>query len=494
MKDFLKLNKDETGIECRFATYVKSPQPGMPDLHLVKEQVHKVDGSIVPTLKPVYDYERPYWIVKKGYRNFKQPKEWIEKDHVNEFYSTQSELLYKAAASLGKPYFRKSIKDLAAESPYLFGIDIKSTAVIKQDYMVQYPELKTEYSVGVFDTEVDVINGTDEITMATFSFGEICFTAVQRSVFKGIANPEQEVKDQTNKYLETYITKRGIKPTLLLVDSEIDVLIETFKIIHAAKPDFLSIWNIKFDITKILEACERANYPIEHLMCDPSVPNEYRSFNFIIGPNQKKTANGTMSPIKPAAQWHTVKCPASFYVIDAMCAYRHTRAGEQEKKSYSLDAILGEELNLGKLKFDAANHLSGLAWHKFMQEFYPVEYVVYNRFDCIGMELLEDKVKDLRVVLPQFSGSSDFEDFKSQPRRKVDVLHWFVQEHNRVMGCTSSALINEELDPMILSRDDWIITLAPALTTREGLKIIEESPDQTTSVYAHIGDLDVSGS
>lgn len=91
-----------------------------------------------------------------------------------------------------------------------------------------------------------------------------------------------------------------------------------------------------------------------------------------------------------------------------------------------------------------------------MQEFYPVEYVVYNRFDCIGMELLEDKVKDMRVVLPQFSGSSDFEDFKSQPRRKMDVLHWFVQKHDRVMGCTSSALVDEELDPMILGRDEWI--------------------------------------
>ena len=123
MKDFLKLNQGEVGIECRFATYVKPPEAGLPDLHLVKEQVHKADGTVVPVVKPVYNYERPYWIVKKGYRNFNQPKEWIEKERVNEFYSTQTDLLYKAASSLGKPYFKKSIKDLAAESPYLFGID-----------------------------------------------------------------------------------------------------------------------------------------------------------------------------------------------------------------------------------------------------------------------------------------------------------------------------------------------------------------------------------
>lgn len=493
MKEFLNLQPNEIGIECRFASYVKTGDSDLPDLHLVKEQVHMQDGTIVPRLKPVYDYQRPYWVVNKGSRNFEQPKEWIERDRVNEFYSTQKDLVYRAAASLGKPFFKKSLRDLAAESPYLFGIDIKSTAVIKQDYIVKYPDFKTEYSVGVFDTETDVLHGTEQITMATFSFGKICFTAVQRSFFKGIANPEKEVQEKTSKYLDTYINSRGIKPVMVIVDSEIDVLIETFKVIHEAMPDFLSIWNLKFDIGKIEEACARANFPIEQLMSDPSVPNEYKSYNFILGPNQKKTASGLVMPIKPAAQWHTVKCPASFYVIDAMCSYKHTRMGEQEKKSYGLDFILGEELNLSKLKFEEASHLTGLAWHKFMQEFYPVEYVVYNRFDCIGMEILEDKVKDMRVVLPQFSGSSDFEDFKSQPRRKMDSLHWFVQGHNRVMGCTSSALVSE-LDDMILDRNDWIITLAPSLVTKQGLKIIEENPNQVTSIYGHVGDLDVAAS
>lgn len=493
MKEFLNLKDGEAGIECRFASYVHPSQYDLPDLHLVKEQVHKTDGSIVPNIKLVYDYQRPYWITNKGQRNYQQPKEWIDRNHVNEFYCSQADLQYRIANSIDKPYFRGSMRDLLAESPYIFGVDIKSTALVKNDYLTRFKEFKTEYTVGVFDTEVDVNNGTNEITMATFSFGEICFTAVQKSCFTGISNPEESVLSATNKYLETYLKARNIKPVLLIVDSEIDVLIETFKIIHAAKPDFLAIWNLKFDIGKIVEACDRSGYPIEQLMSDPIVPNEYKSFKFILGPNQKKTASGLVMPIKPAAQWHTVKCPASFYVIDSMCAYKHTRMGEQEKKSYSLDFILGAELNLGKLKFEAASHLSGLAWHQFMQKYYPIEYIVYNRFDCIGMELLEEKVKDLKVVLPQFSGTSDFEDFKSQPRRKMDALHWFVQEHGKVMGCTSAALVSE-LDSMILNRNDWIITLAPSLTTKQGLQIIKENPLQVTNIYPHTGDLDVAAS
>ena len=489
MKDFLKLNQGEVGIECRFATYVKPPEAGLPDLHLVKEQVHKADGTVVPVVKPVYNYERPYWIVKKGYRNFEQPKEWIEKERVNEFHSTQGDLLFKAASSLGKPYFKKSIKDLAAESPYLFGIDIKSTAVIKNDYMVKYPDLKTEYSVGVFDTETDVIHGTEEIIMATFSFGKICFTAVQKSFFKGVANPEQEVLEKTNKYLEQYITARGIKPVLVIVDSEIDVLIETFKVIHEAKPDFLSIWNMKFDIGKILEACDRANFPVEHLMCDPSVPNEYRSFKFILGPNQKKTASGLVMPIKPAAQWHTVKCPASFYVIDAMCAYKHTRMGEQEKKSYSLDFILGEELNLSKLKFEEADEYAGLAWHVFMQTYYKVEYAVYNIFDCIGVELLDEKTKDLQLVISTQSRASEYTIYNSQPRRLVDDFYFFCRDRGYILGSCSNEMVHE-LDAYVVGMIGHIVTLPSHQTVDNGVRAIKELPDVRTYIRRHVADLD----
>lgn len=493
MKDFLKTKPDEIGKECRFVTYVEPRDRDLPDLHVVKEQIHLKNGIVVPNLKCIYDYERPFYVVNKGNRNFTQPKEWIEKEKTNEFFSTQSNLRDRAASALGMPWFKKSLKDLCAESPYLFGVDIKSTAVVKHDYFEAFPNLKTEFSVGVFDVETDMLNGTDQIMMATFSFRNICVTAVQKSFFSGVMNPEHQVEEMTKKYIGNYIEERSIRSELYIVEDEISVLLKVFERIHEAKPDFLSIWNMVFDIGKIIEACDRANYPIEHLMSDPSVPNEYKYFDFIKGPNKKKTASGLEMPIKPAAQWHTVKCPASFYVIDAMCAYRHTRMGEQEKKSYSLDFILGEELKLSKLKFTQADHVKGANWHIFMQKNFPVEYVVYNRFDCIGMEILEDKIKDMKVVLPQFSGTSDFEDFKSQPRRKMDALHWFVQLHGRVVGCTSSALVSE-LDSMILSRNDWIITLAPSRVTADGLRVIEENPQQVTSIYGHVGDLDVSAS
>ena len=112
---------------------------------------------------------------------------------------------------------------------------------------------------------------------------------------------------------------------------------------------------------------------------------------------------------------------------------------------------------------------------------------MYNIYDCIGVEILDEKVKDLAVVLSQFSDTSDFEDFKSQPRRKCDELHWFFLEHGFVIGTTNSNLAGD-MEKRILGRDEWIITLANALVEKYGLKVIQENPNLITAIFAHVGD------
>ena len=101
--------------------------------------------------------------------------------------------------------------------------------------------------------------------------------------------------------------------------------------------------------------------------------------------------------------------------------------------------------------------------------------------------MLDEKVKDLAVVISQFSGTSDFEDFKSQPRRKCDEMHWYLLENKMVIGTTNKEL-SGPLDKLVLGRNDWIITLANAFTLDAGVKIIKENPNQVTSISLHNGD------
>jgi DNA polymerase elongation subunit (family B) len=303
-----------------------------------------------------------------------------------------------------------------------------------------------------------------------------------------------EAKDKDdNDIIVNLIEKRGIEWELLIVDKEIDIVIECFKRAHEWKPDFVAIWNIDFDIPFVMGACDRAGVDPRDIFSDPSVPEAYRYFKYKQGPKKKKMASGKEMPIKPADQWHTVYTPASFYLIDAMCVYRKLRVAAGELPSYGLDYVLGKEGCIRKLKFEEADGLTKLDWHIFMQSNYKIEYIIYNVVDCISMEELDEKTTDLRFAMPLACGCSDFETFKSQPRRTADALHYFALLNGKVFGTTSDEMATE-LDEKTLSPEGWIVTLPAHLVANNGLKCIEEDPNLRTNIRVHVADLDVSAS
>lgn len=514
--------KANTGYECRFAVYVDPPEQNGKDLHLVKLTKHNEDGTRTPEVKLVYDYQRPFWISNKGSRNYSQHKEWEDKTNLIEFKSTQSKLLSNVSKAIGYPGFRGTLKQLC-ESPYIYGVEILSTAVLKKALMDRYPTLQTTYTIAVSDTETDVVKGTKEIVMMSVTSGSTVFTAVTKDFLEGEVNVQNRFDTAIEKYLGdipdvgNIIKLRNLKCELVIVDNALEVIRAVANKSHELKPDFLAFWNIDFDMTKMLEVFEKYHEDPKNIFSDPIVPKNYRLFKYIRGPKQKKTASGLVTPIKPAAQWHTVKSTSSFYFIDAMCCFKHIRTGKQEEQSYALDAILKRNKLGGKLKFKEAEHLEKLEWHQFMQSRFKIEYIIYNIWDCISIEMLDEKTSDLRLTLPLFSGFSDFENFKSQPRRVVDKLHYFCLEQGKVIGTTppkgnkgnkgnsfsddeddddntEASMSDEDMDKMTLGLEGWIITLPAHQVMDNGLKCIKEYPELRTNIHIQVGDLDVSAS
>lgn len=507
--------EDILGIECRFATYCPPPDYDRSvDLHVVKEIIHKKDGTTQPNLRLWPNYKVPYWVTKKGCQDHTQKKEWENIERLDEYSTTVKDKNMSIAKSLGMNWFKPGESDprLLSRSPYLYGSDILSTAVLKHSYQTKFPDLNTPYTLSCFDTEKDVVNGTNEINMATLSMGGRVFTAVQRSFVEGLTDVENQAHAAFKKYLGAFekvvknkqtgeeevitvdlIQERGLNWEFELVDNEIDILIRCFAKAHEWMPDYVSVWNIDFDMPLMLKACERARLDPKDLFCDPKVPQRFRHFRYKQGKKQKKTASGKVTPIKPADQWHTVYCPASFYWIDGMCVYRKIRSQKGEEPKYSLDYILQKNLGMRKLKFKQADHVSGIDWHLLMQTQFRIEYIIYNVFDCISMEILDEETKDLQLAMPQASGCSDFETFKSQPRRSADALHYFTKERGKIFGSTSDDMVTD-LDQHVLGLDGWIVTLPAHLVADNGLQVIEEYPDLRTNIRGHVGDLDVSAS
>jgi hypothetical protein len=224
---------------------------------------------------------------------------------------------------------------------------------------------------------------------------------------------------------------------------------------------------------------------------DPRVPAKYRHFKYKEGSSQKITQGGKVTPIHPADRWHVATCPATFWFIDSMCTYKKLRIAAGNEPSYALDAILHTHLDLGKLKFTETDHLTGLGWHMEMQRLYKLEYIIYNIFDCIALELLDEKTGDISSAFPVQCGVSEYRSFSQNPRRIADDLHFYCLNNDLVMGSTSDEMVTE-LDKHVIDMNGWIVTLPAFLATGNGLPIIRELPATRSMFFAHNSDQQMS--
>ncbi len=493
-----------TQRECKFAIHVPSRNlQQQPDIHVVKERLTLADGSTRSNLRFIQNFKRPFFITKPSFRNHEQKKETEDLDKVIETKVTQSELRNAVAKALDKPWSKDGLKQLSA-SPFLYGTDMSSTSLIKYEYQKRYPEANSAFSVCTFDIETDVVNGTELLIMATITFQNKCFTAILKDFVKGFSHVEDLLRIKANEYIQDYLEKHGMVPEFYIADDHVDLLKEVFKRLHEWQPDFLAIWNMNFDVPHVLKALQHYGVDPREVLCDPSIPEEYRICRYKQGPNKKVTASGRVIPISPASQWHTLFLTASFYVIDAMCTYKQIRLADQEEPSYALDAILGKRLGIRKLKFEQAEGYSGLKWHQFMQTQYKLEYIIYNIFDSLSMLELDMVTKDLTLTLPSYAGVSDFSEFKSQPRKIADAFYFFCLEHNKVLGTVPPSEQKIETDMEEASDDEeededyndetlnlrgWVTTL-PSHMVVPGLCLIEEDPTIATNIRTHVFDSD----
>jgi len=503
------------GYECRHVVYAKPPERGMPDMHVVKEIIHYKDGTTKPNLRFWKDFEREFGVTKEHERRHRDKKEWERVERLNIYKARQCDLVNKIrqvlkvkdpslynVRTLAAVRTKEEEKTIGVSGAYLYGADILSTAVLKRHYQDKFPHLNTPYVSAPLDIETDVINGTDDPIIIVCAYGKTVHTTILKDFVSGQVNPEERLRKLLMEKLGDVVTRRQIEWKITWCDNAVELITRQFEWIHALKPDFVSCWNIDFDIQRILATLKKYGIDPADVLSDPSVPKPYRFCNYVQGTSQKVTASGVVKSLTPAERWHTLYVPASYYVMDAMCLYYQIRNQEQKEQSYGLDAILNKEIKRGKLKFEGITSVTEgtLEWHQEMQKYYPLEYIIYNFFDGVGMQELEDKIQDMALKLPMFSGCSDFSNFKSQPRRMVDDLHYYCLSHRAedapegLMIATTSNNMRDAIDAKTVDAEGWIITLPAHLVHDNGLQVIKHAPWLRTNFRGHTGDLDVSAS
>ena len=493
--------------ECRFAVHIPANR-NRPDVHLIKERIHLPTGEVVPNLRFVKEMKRPVWFTKHIYRNHEQKKEWEDVDKLDKYMVTQSTVRDTVAELVGTKYSRDSLRNLC-KNPYVYGADVKSSVFIKQMYAAKYPNTFTPYTVAGLDIETDVSDEQRRILMVTVLMDGKTFTAVTEEFLASIPNPLQAINAAIEKYIPEH--KETYKKTIELVRNEVECVARAFDMLHEWQPDLLAIWNMDYDIPTIMNRLIANDIKPVEIMSDPSVPTDMRICNYKRGQDRFVNTNGKGKPLDPSEQWHTLELTASFYVVDAMCIYRRLRLAKSKESSYKLDSILDKELGIRKLSFSAADHLKDKAWHAFMQTRYPVEYVVYNIFDCISMDLLDKKTTDLTITFPMAAQYSDFSDYKSLPKGISDDFFFdFLNDDAVVLAAvgprpeieyvTETIQVEEDDDDPDEEKEerktlatmglrDWILTL-PSMTCLPGIRCVYEDPNMQTYIYTHGFDSD----
>lgn len=509
------------GTECKHVIYGRSVDGSPDDILFVKERIHYNDGTTAPNTRIVRNFLRSFSVTREGNRNHKQKKEWERLDKVMKVNCIQREMTKKAMRALGMGSGIMGMKQVA-RSPYLYGTDISSACLLKQKYMKAYPNLNTDSTVAAYDLETAMENRggikIDEPILGAITFKDKIHLVIRREFFhlKGImtdSEGERLIREAFQKYLGDLpvtdewreknpgkdkldlIKERSLSLRIVFVDSPGQLCASCIATAHEWKPDFLIAWNMKFDLEKTVIALESEGYHLPDVFADPSVPEGYRFFDIRWGQAVKFTADGDRQSLASEEQWHSVIAPSSFYWIDAMAVYHRLRMAGGKQHSYALDFVLNKHLGLRKMHFSFADHIPANdkgQWHTFMQSTYPIEYAIYNIFDDVGLELLDEKTTDVSRLLSSQCGFSEYRHFASQTRRTWDDFHFFCEELG-LIECATSDQMMDELDSKTTSLDGWIATLPSHLILEEdGVQLVEETPGVHSLARTEVADLDVT--
>lgn len=505
-------SKKVVARECRFAIHIPSRKGKTPDVHLIKEIRHYEDGTREPATIFKRDYKRPFGVTKKQFQNHEQKKESEALERLNLFQSTQSDLRFNVARALDKGWSNAQMRELS-KSPFLYGTDVSSSVHIKADYQRQWPEAVSDYNVGYYDIETDVLTGEGDPIMTTLVYEDLIHTTIMSSFYRGYTDVIERITDLFVKTLAKEMPDRKYKLKIELVDDMKSLIKKPIETAHEKQPDFIAIWNLGFDIPEVLSALEKHKVDPAEIFCHPKLPPEMRFCKYKKGKTKKVTASGQVKPMNPSEQWHSLLAPSSFYFICAMSSYRFIRQGSPEEPYYDLDSILEKEKIGGKVRLGAADHLEGLDWHVEMQSKFKIEYAVYHIFDCLRMQQLNEQTGDLTTALPVRCGNSDFAKFNSQTKRLSDKYSQYLQTRGQMIGVvepkdqetefaaadevldeedesnadgSDSQQAPEEVDPYehlneVLSLRKWIITL-PSHQTVLGLPLVIDDPNHRTQI------------
>ena len=435
----------------------------------------------VSKLSIVSNPDRKVWIAKKGlWETYSEKKEYSKLSDVDEFIVPNWQLLEKLKGLLGYKADRYVNKTVLLNDHRLFGADIDIEVLMKQYYMHSTDKVATNIRVGGLDIETSVLGGNEVILNTYVTHEHKVFTAVLAPFLKG--RTEQDIlecvdislkkfREELNPMAQAIYDKYPPEIKLFITNSEVEVMTWIFEQIHREKDDFISIWNMGYDIPFILDRLQFHNIDWARAMCHPEVPKEARVCKWEPDRTKKLT--------HWSHRWDFFHLSGYSQFIDSMCLYSRLRKIEGIESSYALKYIADKILGTSKLDF-------GEAGHPEMQKNRFVEYTAYNIVDALLLPLLDKVTGDIGSLL-LLTENTDLPSFSKQT---VQLKNWFF-DYCKSVGCVPASCYKDQSRPT----DQYVHNtgggvLSPSLAKGTGVAKILET-DEPTSLCVMVSDIDV---
>lgn len=429
---------------------------------------------------------RSFYIAKPQFRDPNSPyyynykKENESLDNLDEYKCINKNLPTEIMKALGESTFGYrglSLKQ-ACNSPYVYGADIPQEVIFKHAINSKVTHGLSKINTGFLDLETSVLpTSKNKVIISSFIDNNYNLYITVLKDFLPKDWTEEDITSHVKERLKNVILDHGLKITIDYFKTETEVILHSLKQVHESNICMCGIWNIDFDIPRIIERLQFLGVDVNMAFNSPKTPKKYRFFQYL--KDHAQVAHIT-------DKWHVAVTGSNVFFYDSMCLYSRERKIKGRKKNYQLGYISSIETDLTKLSFGKEKG------HYEMQNDpnnFP-DYIAYGGLDPSLLRIMESKNNDT-VALISGLNYSRVQDYARATVCLRDDLFAYYKKINRINGSVGTA------DAMMTKWDKYIPAvggnvLDPSLCFGTGLKCLREAPTIVTNISRAVCDIDVS--
>jgi hypothetical protein len=467
------------------------------DAIVIKVHRHNLETKeITPELKVVQNPSRSFYITKPQFRTHKYKREWERLDRLDRYIVKNHDLEIELDKALngytrGNPRLRQ-----LCNSPYVYGADIDIQVLVKRSMQDEFKKSKlpiSKITTGFLDIEASMLSDDHGmINLISVTHENKVYTAILDKFFyridpitnKRIKGNIDELDTFCKGIFKEYIDKYGFTFEYYVGENQLDLVKWILSKIHENKTDFIGIWNLSYDIKQILSKIEECQIHPKDIFSPSFIAKHTRYTEY--KEDTKEVDHFTL-------KWHMLNSTNHAQFIDSMCLYSILRIVKGKETEYGLNFILINEGIGGKLTFKDEDpkleKLSKQDWHRYMQPNKFYEYIAYNQWDTMSLQILEWKNHDI-TAMTSLIKASHVSSYNKTTRRVTDSLHFFCLEKDLILSTAGSNMLTE-FDKLLTKSGGAVAK--PENTFELGMKIFSDAPNITTYITAHCADSDYSG-